>query len=126
MSLEILQQSIEEEVRGNGKGAIGTTAGDLTGKGFDSPEMKGAMRSPCTLLKWLNQNNKWGFTFQTFVQLDFDGGVQGIRAINDKGVTVKEISVPIYGGEDGDPMKIIYQNNKQIIGQTIKYVLSQE
>jgi hypothetical protein len=85
----------------------------------------GIQRSPCGALKWLNQNNPWGASFQTFVELEYNNGSQGIRAIKN-GNVVKEIKIPIYGGLDGDPMKIIYQNNKTIIGQTIKHVLSQQ
>jgi len=53
-----------------------------------------------------------------------DGCWQGIIAFNEQGNEVAKIEVPVRGGEDGDPMKIIYQNNKIIITETVKYVLS--
>jgi hypothetical protein len=120
MDLTQLELAIQNAIRGDGNGAIGTTAGNL--KGINIKDVPNLMRSPCTALKWLDDNTP--YTFQTFVELTAHEGRQGIRAVNKLGVVVKEISSPIYGGEDSDPMKIIYQNNKAIITETIKYVLS--
>lgn len=124
MDLTQLENNILAAMAGNGKKALGTTSQDLTGVPF-TEVMQGGRRIECASIKWLNQNNPWGVTFKTFIELGEDGGTQGVRAYNGQGNVVKEISSEIYGGVSGDPMKAMDTRNRQIIGEVVKYVISQ-
>lgn len=120
MDLTQLEAQIHQAIDTGGKSAIGTNLGDL--KGLRPDEVEGIMKSPCAALKWLEDNTP--YSYQTFVELTFEDGRQGIRAFNAQGKQVGEIAIPIYSGEDSDPMKIIYKNNRAIIRETVKYVVS--
>ena len=120
MDLTPLEQTISSQIDKGPKSIVGTTAKDL--KGVSPQDVPNFMRSPCTALKWLEDNTP--YEYETFVRMRKDGCWQGIIAFNEQGNEVAKIEVPVRGGEDGDPMKIIYQNNKIIITETVKYVLS--
>ena len=115
MDIFNLQKEIDAVAAGNGIEVIGTTAGDLAGVDLSDPSSAYLQRSPCALLKWVNQNNPWGYSYKTFYELSFNGGVQGVIIEDEEGDFVARAETTMYGGSDGDPKKVIYENNKAIV-----------
>lgn len=101
---------IAEIVTGKGN-PIGTSATNLSGV---APKDCGFMRSPCTIIKWLNDNSP--YVFRSFAKLTDTGGSQGLMVYSQEtGDLVREVSVPIGGGLKANPKKDIYKNNRKIL-----------
>lgn len=111
-----LEKRIHKEVSEGKTNPMGFTGGSLEGV----PLMKaGVFRSPCGALQWMNDNTD--YTFKTFVELAYDKGEQGLLVYQD-GELIKRIAVPMGGGDNHDPNKVIYENNKRILMITLGFI----
>lgn len=112
-----LQDELALGMIGNNKSPIGTAAGDLTGLSPTDPRVG---ISPCAQLKWLNDNTN--FKWVAYVELEHDGGRQGIRAIRPNGSIAKDFSFEMKGGDDSSPYKQIPINHRKMMGKALFFV----
>jgi hypothetical protein len=120
MDFDELLARLEQKISEGRTNPIGYGGGDLTGLSLIEADV---MRSPCRALRWLDDNS--AYTFQTFVDLSSVEGWQGIRIYNKDGSLYREIKVKMGGGENADPMRQIYLNNKTIITEALTFISEQ-
>ena len=114
-----LESTLQRSIKKGKSNPVGTSKGDLTGVSLAEAQIMG---SPCAILKWCRQNNP-KYRFRTFVELDEDGGWQGIKVFDkETGKKVKTIYTDMHGGLDSDPKNVIYATNKMILGILVKKV----
>ena len=117
MDLDDLQERLENKISEGRTNPIGYGGGDLTGVSLADADV---MRSPCRALRWAADNSI--YTYETFVRLSDTQGWQGINVYTKDGTLYRKIEVQMGGGENSDPMKIIYINNRAILMELIQLV----
>jgi len=117
MNLDQLELLLEEKISDGKTNPIGYGGGSLAGVSLQDANV---MRSPCAALRWMADNSD--YIYETFVTLSDTQGWQGINIYNKDGSLHRQIKVPMGGGENADPMKTIYANNKKIVLETLIFI----
>ena len=126
---ELLVSHIENDIAEWSDLEAAITAEIVTGKenplGYGGPmaglsPAEADLRNPSRCLKWLNDNSDYGF--KSITKLRDDGGDQGLKVYDNDGEYLRTLSVPLGGGVDADPRKLIYRNNSKILLKAISVV----